>query len=878
MPDLIHIPEKTQFITRLGDDNGLSDPKIPRIGEADADIVIGGTDLSKFQSEIRASKWDSEYEIRIRNPLMPLKSDVKTFEDGTVIIEDSAKGIQELYRPTLIKTKTGLEHAMVFASQPSSMVIELDIEFSPGLFFDRQINFLPGSIHASNVPGSYAVYVPKGNNKYRTGKFCHFFMPELIDAIGRRIFVEEFWVENGVVRIVLPLEWMKTAIYPVILDPDIGYTSDGGSWIGGKRFIISNENTPAIQDGVVTKMYVFTDTTAGSSGDVKLAIYDGMTEGGGDDRLNVNAWIIALGDQATDDWSELNVSAIEVLNITDTVHYHAAMGIDNAPNEHGFVYDTGGSGGYGINQVETYASYMADPSPALGLNATVRVGLYFTYGAAGPNDFSGDANCVAVWNMDLGGLLADSKGTNTLTDNNTVLQNVDTKQGDRSGDFYQADDESLSITDANLDAGFPFKNGDANKKISLCKWVHFSSFTENQNQLFSKWDDPNSKRTIMLQSVDVAGSDYFRFYLGFNGGASAETVITFGTAFALHIWYHIGFTFQDSDKSYKIRIWDDDAGALLGGAEETGNSTNNINIEDAAVFLGAYEGSPTTGTHDGLMDEAVVFKDILSSAEIDEIRAGTYAAVSAETYTASGSMGSAGALTRFARLYRTLTGSLPSAGALTRFARLNRNLAGSLGLSGTYDKFTRLNRDLAGSLGLSGVKTFHQPFTARDGLAGSLALSSTLEHYARLNRTQAGSLGLSGAYEKFSRINMTKDGSLGLSGAKTYHQPFSKRIQSGSLGLSGEYTKFSKVYKALTSSLGLSSSLSVGQLTYVIAAALGLSGTLTVRRLMAVGGNLSMSGDLDRYLKVYREIAAELGLEPELEAALESLYYGVANP
>ena len=244
------------------------------------------------------------------------------------------------------------------------------------------------------------------------------------------------------------------------------------------------------------------------------------------------------------------------------------------------------------------------------------------------NDFSGDANCVALWNMDLGGLTADSKGTNTLTNNNTVEQNVDTKQGDRSGDFLQADDESLSITDANLDAGFPFKNGDANKKISLCKWVKFSSFTENQNQLFSKWDDPNSKRTIMLQSVDVAGSDYFRFYLGFNGGASAETVITFGTAFALHIWYHIGFTFQDSDKSWKIRIWDDDAGALLGGAEETGNSTNNINIEDAAVFLGAYEGSPATGTHDGLMDEVIVFNDILSSAEIDEIRAGTYAAVS----------------------------------------------------------------------------------------------------------------------------------------------------------------------------------------------------------------------------------------------------------
>ena len=239
------------------------------------------------------------------------------------------------------------------------------------------------------------------------------------------------------------------------------------------------------------------------------------------------------------------------------------------------------------------------------------------------NDFSGDANCVALWNMDNGALTTDSKGGNTLTNRNTVTQSVDVKQGDRSGEFEQANDESLSIVDANLDAGFPLKNGDAVKKIALCKWVKFQSFTEGDDRLFTKWG--SGKRSIFLYAVNDSGNK-LRFLLGYNNGDSTETVTTFGTAFATGIWYHIGFTYQDSDKSFKIRIWDDNASALLGGAEETGNSTNNMNIEDAEMYLGAAAIGNAVGTHDGLMDEVVVFKDILSSAEIDEIRAGTYGA------------------------------------------------------------------------------------------------------------------------------------------------------------------------------------------------------------------------------------------------------------
>ncbi len=239
------------------------------------------------------------------------------------------------------------------------------------------------------------------------------------------------------------------------------------------------------------------------------------------------------------------------------------------------------------------------------------------------NDFSGDANCVALWKLDDGVLTVDDKGTNTLTNNNAVTSdNADFKEGDGSADFENsgAENQHLSITDTNLDAGFPLKNGDANKKISVCTWYKQESEV-SLGGLFAKWDSVGGKRSFALVTDNEIGGNYARLLLGYNGGASTEFSTIFGTNFVSGIWYHIGATFQDSDKSYRIRVWDDNAGALL-DADVIGNFTNNIDINNAAVTLGAL--NPPSNLFDGKLDETVIFKDILTLGEIDQIRAGTY--------------------------------------------------------------------------------------------------------------------------------------------------------------------------------------------------------------------------------------------------------------
>jgi hypothetical protein len=240
------------------------------------------------------------------------------------------------------------------------------------------------------------------------------------------------------------------------------------------------------------------------------------------------------------------------------------------------------------------------------------------------NDFSGDSNCKANWRFENGALTTDSKGTNTLTDNNTVgTDTVNYQEGAASADFESDNTEYFDITDADLDSGFPLKSGDTNKKISVGVWIKLESLA-NHGNIFHKWKASGNKRSFAFR---VSSDGLFRLYQGYNGGSSAESV-DYTTAMSTGIWYHTGVTYDDSDKSYRIRVWDNNAGDFL-DSDLTGSFANAINIESVDLIIGNNETS--TNEFDGLIDELVVFDDILTVGEIDEIRAGTYDAGGATT-------------------------------------------------------------------------------------------------------------------------------------------------------------------------------------------------------------------------------------------------------
>jgi hypothetical protein len=253
-----------------------------------------------------------------------------------------------------------------------------------------------------------------------------------------------------------------------------------------------------------------------------------------------------------------------------------------------------------------------------GYQAYSGVTLVATYGMAlKGNNFASDPDCVALWRFEPDKLTVDSISTNTLTNNNAATVDVTTyKEGVGSASFKRDYKQFLSITDMDLASGFPLKSGEANKKISVCLWFRLG--IETHQFLWAKADGTGTSLALMVES---AGGDYRIYVRKGNGtGDTYETAWLTSLGLAPNQWYHVGITYNDADRSYRIRVYDASADSTL---ERTGVFANAISVNKSDMAIGALPGSSVYYA-DGLMDELVVFKDILTAAEIDKIRQGTY--------------------------------------------------------------------------------------------------------------------------------------------------------------------------------------------------------------------------------------------------------------
>ena len=255
------------------------------------------------------------------------------------------------------------------------------------------------------------------------------------------------------------------------------------------------------------------------------------------------------------------------------------------------------------------------------------------------NDFSDDSNCKALWRFESGALTTDSKGTNTLTDTSgtgSVTASATHQEGDYSADFEESSTQEFTIADGSLDTGFPLKNGDTNKKISVCCWVRFESLPGpgESRYVWSKYDTVAGTRSLALAVYNGAGNIEFTLYQGHTTGGDGEYESDLYEAAnpSTATWYHVAVTYDDSTKGSRIRVVDSGGTMLGGGPDATHTFTNAINVEDADWVIGSRSNSAATTFHDGLIDEMVVFDDVLSVGEIDAIRNGTYGSHESEPF------------------------------------------------------------------------------------------------------------------------------------------------------------------------------------------------------------------------------------------------------
>jgi len=249
------------------------------------------------------------------------------------------------------------------------------------------------------------------------------------------------------------------------------------------------------------------------------------------------------------------------------------------------------------------------------------------------NDFSGDSNCVAVYNVDDGAaLLLDSQNSFDLshvvagTVNNTTYY----KQGDAS---VECDSGTgyIGISPVNMDATWPGYLGSGNTLMSCCYWVRFTSLAVSAYQHYKGAVCQFTVGKGQWAMHSGHGSNHLpMIWMGSGNGSTYQQGISSGDPVYDNIWYHFAGTINGTTGDYRLRIWDDSIGAAMDlnglGGDLTGTFTNTpgiiLDTEDASLHIG----NMTSYTHIGQIDEVVLFNRIISVAEINNIRAGTFGA------------------------------------------------------------------------------------------------------------------------------------------------------------------------------------------------------------------------------------------------------------
>jgi hypothetical protein len=355
-------------------------------GDADALVKVGGESLTKFVPNINASKWNDECWLNINNKAVTVKAETQEFKDGKI---DLIVG-NDCHRYYITPGGT-LEYEIIFSSMPKPEIL-LDLQFSKGMSFFKQPPMNEQNMpchHADeqfaydeqgkvlgetplNVQGGYTIYYEKSNNQYQTGQFGVVYRPLFIDAKGNWIWGELFIdPSSNIISIRCSEKWLSSAFYPVLLDPDLGYTTEGASNYGS---VVSNFSSHDITDasgGDTAQIHAAVASGADGTYSISTAIYSDDTGNNRPESRQAAAITITPGNGVTG-----FVAGNYVVTISASTKYWLAFNLSNAALK--IKYNA-----IDANR-QHYYNLQALPAswPDTGTNNTTRWSLYADYAPA----------------------------------------------------------------------------------------------------------------------------------------------------------------------------------------------------------------------------------------------------------------------------------------------------------------------------------------------------------------------------------------------------------------------------------------------------------------------------------------------------------------
>lgn len=185
------------------------------------DVIVEFASL--YGLPIENSAWTPD-EIAVINSLIGIHTDNEWIQ--------SAERSDVHYDNAFIQS--GYELEITLESMPASNVIPLTVALSGvEVFYQDHEDFLSnGGVRPHHVRGSFAIYTESDHeNKRDSTKVLHIYRPWAEDAMGIKVWCDFDPTWDGVddLNIIIPQSFLDVAVFPIVIDPTLGYAGSGAS-------------------------------------------------------------------------------------------------------------------------------------------------------------------------------------------------------------------------------------------------------------------------------------------------------------------------------------------------------------------------------------------------------------------------------------------------------------------------------------------------------------------------------------------------------------------------------------------------------------------------------------------------------------------------
>lgn len=271
-----------------------------------------GLTISKYGAEMSIEKVTlDKASVNLYSVAADSKTKENAFDEYEIVLSEKPK--------TNIFTLPFTSKDLVFYYQPP-LTQELDPKEYDSITETEAIKDGKIAVYRpENIVGSYAVYhASKSGGVYGTGQVFHIYRPWSEDAKGVRVWCDLKIQDNSLI-ITVPQDFLDKAVYPIIIDPTLGYTTKGGSsYNTGANYLYMTKYTCSGNGNIsALKMYVKQYTT--TTPNVKFCIYNDAGDGTPGALAGVTVqWTVTAG---WDDWKELEIDGADIAVTDGTIYY-----------------------------------------------------------------------------------------------------------------------------------------------------------------------------------------------------------------------------------------------------------------------------------------------------------------------------------------------------------------------------------------------------------------------------------------------------------------------------------------------------------------------------------------------------------------------------